>query len=88
MSSTIHIGTNAYAMKGILGHPRKCAIRSTPFTLQNCPFNTTPSAARPTPNNGRMAVNDELGRMWKEITVVYDALRDCLESLNSHPNLF
>jgi hypothetical protein len=62
--------------------------RSTLFTLQNCPFHTTSSAARPTPNNGRMTANDELGRMWKEITVVYDALRDCLDSLNSHPNFF
>jgi hypothetical protein len=49
MSSGPHTGTEAYAMKGILGHPTKCAIRSTLFTLQNCPFNKTSSAARHTP---------------------------------------
>jgi len=74
MSSRTHTGTKAYVMKGVLGHPTKCAIRSTLFTLQNCPFNTASSAARLTPNNARMTMDDELGRMWKEITVVYDAL--------------
>ena len=45
--------------------------RNTLFNLQNYPFNKTSSAARSTPNNGRMTVNNELGRMWKEITVMY-----------------
>lgn len=88
VSSRTHTGTKAYAMNGILGHTTKCAMRSTLFTLQKCPFNTTSSAARPTQNNGRMTVNDELGRMWKKMTVVYGALGDCLESRNSHTNLF
>jgi hypothetical protein len=64
----------------MLTHPTKCAIQSTLFTLQNCPFNTSSLAARPTPNNGRTTVNDELGRIWKETMVVYDAFGDCVES--------
>ena len=75
-------------MKGVLGHPTKCAIRSTLFTLQNCPFNTASVATRPTPDNGRMTMDDESGGAWKEITVVYDALGDCLENVNSHPHFF
>ena len=88
MSRRTHIGIKTYPVKGILGHPTKCAIRSTLFTLRSAHLIQLPQLHGLSPDNGRMTVNDELVRMWNEITVAYDALGDCLESLNSHPNFF